>query len=97
VITENGNYLVYLVVYEPAKEKMEKIIAPIKINGNYYNFSGAQAKATNLRANLQNSSNPILEVFPNADSYTAFNRILTVCKEREFTSRIYLSTTLFLG
>lgn len=77
VITSAGNYLVYLVVYEPVREKMEKVIAPIKINGNYYSFSSAQAKATNLRANLANSSNPILEVFPNADSWNSFSGIVS--------------------
>ena len=77
VIAENNNYALYLVVYEPAKEKMEKIIAPIKIEGNYTSFSSAQGKATNLRANLQNSANPILEVFPNPNSSTSFNSLVS--------------------
>jgi len=98
VIAEHGNYLVYLVVYEPAKEKMEKIIAPIKIEGNYTSFSSAQGKATNLRANLQNSANPILEVFPNADSWNSFSSIVSwpyVKKENLPVGYIYPPQTYF--
>jgi hypothetical protein len=75
VITGNSNYLVYLVVYEPAKEKMEKVIVAIKI-ADKSSLTEAKSKASELRTNL-NGENPILAVFADADSYAHINRIIT--------------------
>jgi hypothetical protein len=55
---------------------MAEIIAPIRI-AEYSGLSGAEGKASELRANLQSSSNPILVVHPSADSYTAFSNLVS--------------------
>jgi len=75
VIAEHGNYLVYLVVYEPATKAMGKVIVAIKI-ADKSSLTEAQRKASELRTNL-NGENPILAVFADADSYAHINRIIT--------------------
>jgi len=75
VIAEHGNYLVYLVVYEPATKAMGKVIVAIKI-ADKSSLTEAKSKASELRTNL-NGENPILAVFADADSYAHINRIIT--------------------
>lgn len=83
VVTEDKNassshpHFVWLVVYEPKENGISETISSIKTNSHWNIFLGAKKGAKELRERLENSSNPILDIYPNSSGGSYFSSIVT--------------------